>query len=111
MNMLLTYHHNVVNMSITLFTSQSAVNPKTYYPSIESSEYPMDVHHYLIEDVWHGFEATPAKRPKHEHEEEDDEDDNALEITLKDEGDADVLQKKTLQVLQVATSISFVCRI
>ena len=71
----------------------------------------MDVHHYLIEDVWHGFEATPAKRPKHEHEEEDDEDDNALEITLKDEGDADVLQKKTLQVLQVATSISFVCRI
>ena len=110
MNMLLTYH-NVVYMNITLFTSQYAVNLITYYPSIESSEYPMDVHHYLIEDVWHGFEATPAKRPKHEHEEEDDEDDNALEITLKDEGDADVLQKKTLQVLQVATSISFVCRI
>ena len=63
---------------------------------LDSLDFPLSVQNHLLGDEWQGSEATPSKRARNENQNE------SFLLTLADEEDMDVLQQKTLEILQVA---------
>ena len=62
----------------------------------DSVEYPLRLENHLLEDEWQGLEATPSKRPRNDNQ-------NETFIVI-DEDETDLLQQKTMEVLQVGSA-------